>query len=488
METKVDISSLNHIRKGRLDMLNNLSTPVKNKLFDVADYSVKHKLGNVKLSKTILELLKPEDIYMNIKQRSNLNRKLTKSLKAIKDIQEGKQCKNVLSKHINFKKILGSGSFGEVYVGSVTSGNIDFAVKMSKEMKNYVTNEYHIANLLNKLVVSRRAQNFPLMADSYSCDSCDFNTKTITAKKSSCIFSINELATGGDMTSWLSTNPPENHLNSALFQIMAGLHAMQYHYQIVNNDIKAPNILVYNVDQGGYWKYTIHGRDFYVPNFGKLFIVNDFGTSDIFSPKYLNPKDAGKNGLVKLGERVYMVNNDRFEPLNTPAIQKNKFQNYETIVMKWDNGSKTNVNKIGLNIKSKKIIQNPVLTKSQKDRIGYDSTDVRFYDSSLVPPLEFIIDSQDAIRIFTGGKRMNQSQFHVKYNLSKKFVSNVEKYEIPAGKNSSYCTMISAQHFLHSTDLSKLTAGHFILDYFTRQVNYTVPVGRDLIISSIRTS
>ena len=485
MEKEIDI--IDRIKNGRIEYLDDLSAPTKNKLFAVSQYSVQNKIGNVNLAKQILNTLKLEDIYLNPVQRIKLTRKLYENLKKIRDIPEGKQCKEDLSRYINFERILGSGSFGEVSIGS--NNGIRFAVKMARQMKNSQSPEYHIAELMNRLVIGKTAQNLPIMVDSYTCDLCAF--KQVKTKSTNCVFSINEIATGGDMVGWLEKNPTVNELNSALFQIMAGIHALQYHYQIINNDIKAPNILIYNVNPGGYWKYTIYGRDFYVPNYGKLFIVNDFGVSEILSPPHKLPNEKLQNDVLRLGERAFIINQSKFEPLNNPFIKNNKFQKYDSINLKWDNGLVTPLNKNLFNVKTKKVLHNPVLTQCQKQLIGYDSNDLKFYESQLVPPLQFIIDTQDVMRIFTGGKRMSQSQFHTKYNIDINFVNSLKKYTLNGGGLSfSYDVFIISSSNLTpaSTDLSKMIAGYFILDYFTKEVNYTVPVNKDLIISTIKTS
>ena len=482
MEKEIDI--IDRIKNGRLEYLDDLSAPTKNKLFTVSQYSVQKKIGNLNLAKQLLNQMKLEDIYLNPLQRIKLTRTLYKNLEKIRDIPEGKQCKDELSKYINFERLLGAGSFGEVSIGS--NNNIRFAVKMARQMKSPQSPEYHIAELMNRLVINNRVQNLPIMIDSYTCNLCTFNK--VKTKNTNCVFSINEIATGGDMVGWLQKNPPVNELNSALFQIMAGIHALQYYYQIINNDIKAPNILIYNVNPGGYWKYTIYGRDFYVPNYGKLFIVNDFGVSEILSPPYKLPNEKMQNDIMKLGERAFIINNGQIEPLNNPLVKSNKFQKYDSIRFIWDNNLVTNINKNLFNVKTKKVLHNPVLTKTQKDLIGYDSTNLKFYDSPIVPPMDFTIDTQDAIRIFTGGKRMSQSQFHTKYNIDINFVNKLKKYILLKG--FSYCSFISGttNQTPASTKLSTMLAGYFILEYFTTEVIYTVPVHKDLIISTIKTS
>ena len=148
MEKEIDI--IDRIKNGRIEYLDDLSAPTKNKLFTVSQYSVQNKIGNVNLAKQILNTLKLEDVYLNPVQRIKLTRKLYENLKKIRDIPEGKQCKEDLSRYINFERILGSGSFGEVSIGS--NNGIRFAVKMARQMKNSQSPEYHIAELMNRLV------------------------------------------------------------------------------------------------------------------------------------------------------------------------------------------------------------------------------------------------------------------------------------------------------------------------------------------------
>jgi hypothetical protein len=496
MESKSDIDILARIkRRGEVELINLLSTPVKNKLISVSDYAVQHDIGNKELSMNILNNLSLEDIYLNVKQRRNLALNLSKSLNAIKKTEEGKQCKDVLSKYITFKKTLGSGSFGEVSLGSlihkVSNTNVynrfDFAVKMARQLKIAISPEYHIANLMNRLVLDNRAQNLPIMMDSYTCDRCSFGAKTITTKSAKCIFSVSEIATGGDMVEWLSSNPSEESLDSALFQIMAGIHALQHYYSIVNTDIKAQNILIYNVNPGGYWKYTIYGLDFYVPNVGKLFIVNDFGIAKIYSPQFKYTHELKKNDLMTLGDRTFLINNNRFDALKNPFVKAAKIQKYDSTVVRWDDGSAININRVLFNPPKNKIIYNPILTKEQKDLIGFDSTDLRFYDSRLAPPLEFMVDTQDVLRLFISGKRMYQTSEHVRYKLNQQFINRVKRYNLNSGANTSYHTFLMT-NVVQSTDLSKMLPGYFLIDYFTKQVNYTVPKSKDQIISHIRTS
>ena len=95
-------------------------------------------------------------------------------------------------------------------------------------------------------------------------------------QKKPCLIFIMELATGNDFNTWMQKPHTEAELYNAVFQLMAGIHALQIHGQVINNDVKALNILTYDVKPGGYWKYIIQGKEYFIPNLGSLFIVNDF--------------------------------------------------------------------------------------------------------------------------------------------------------------------------------------------------------------------
>ena len=76
---------------------------------------------------------------------------------------------------------------------------------------------------------------------------------------------------------------------------------------------------------------------------------------------------------------------------------------------------------------------------------------------------------------------------HPKYVFTPDFTYRLRKYELNIGNNMNY------QDFLYSNrkqsvDLGKMIAGYFILDYFTTEVDYTIPIDKDLIISHIKTS
>lgn len=457
---------------------------------------LKKGIGNVELATNILGNLQLEDIYLNRRQRINLASNLKKALKIVKDIEEGKQCKEELIRYINFKKYLSTGSFGEVSIGNLMVRNnlniynkFDFAIKMAylpRQMNPYA--EIHIARLLNDLVFKGIAQNLSIMVDSFNCNSCQFKILK-KSKNAKCNFTINEIA-NGDLESWLKTKPSVPELQSCLFQIMAGVHAFQHYFLLHNNDIKAPNILFYNVNPGGFWKYTIYGRDFYVSNHGKLFVVNDFGVASIYAPKY----ELSSKKEIDLGARLFMINNDKLELIENPIVNTfrkgKKKVTLNDLKVFWSNNLISNYTYIvTLDKKSNKIDYPPILNDRQKRILQLDPKKPEFYNSNLVPPFRLMGDTQDVLRIFLGGRRMTQGVlgYHTFYKLDSIFLESIEKYAIDT--NFRYDNIVTNRHIVTMpTQLSHILAGYFIIDYFTKTVNYTIPKDRDEIISHIITS
>ena len=108
----------------------------------------------------------------------------------------------------------------------------------------------------------------------------------------------------------------------------------------------------------------------------------------------------------------------------------------------------------------------------------------------MVPPLSFMIDTQDAIRQFFGYKRMDQPWGHEERpNLSIKFKQDLWPYVMnPNGSSYNVLSTLPSGFVINNRELPKMLAGFFILDYFTKVVNYTIPKPNDLIISKIKTS
>ncbi len=70
-------------------------------------------------------------------------------------------------------------------------------------------------------------------------------------------------------------------VHNCLFQVVAGLYAMEKFYNASHNDLHYGNVLVHQVPPGGYWQYKINNKIYNIENMGYLFVLWDFGMTHI---------------------------------------------------------------------------------------------------------------------------------------------------------------------------------------------------------------
>lgn len=428
-------------------------------------------------------------VYSDTTQRVNLSKSIQNVTSVKKDY--GNNCineKSDLIKKIQLGKLIGTGTFGNVYQACSPKPCDDysymFAVKLaaiekddfdspfSKDKTGWI--EYFIMkDIITPLTYI--CPNLPILSDSYVCENCELELRDIsgmTKKTTPCVIFLTELASG-DLSQWLNTNPPVNELYNCLFQIMAGIHTIQKYAQLMNNDVKAQNILYSNIEPGGYFQYEIMGTKYYIPNIGKLFILNDFGVSKVYDPYF-----TMTHGSVwsHLGNRSAMIIDNKLSPIETTksnAFRKNGKLEYpldinwvKIVDGVWERTGKitkrcepfinTNTGVIkGCDI----TLTQEQLDELNKFNITSDTSVGSFYAHPLIiPPLELITDTQDCIRMFTGGKRMTQRNDHTRFNISTEITDKLEKY-LDSGKSQT-------NDFTTEPDM--ILAGYFITKFFTQ--------------------
>ena len=393
-----------------------------------------------------------------------------------------------LKLHINLGKLLGTGDWGNVYTGCLEKDKEQkrkFAVKISRiteeNLKDPYTNtssswyEIWILNNICQLIIETNiCPNLPLVIDTFLCKQYNFKFRKGNQDKPA-VITLMELA-HGDLKDYFNfCNPTDDELYSCLFQIMAGLHCIQMTGQILNNDIKARNILFYNVNPGGYWHYRLKSYDFYVPNYGKIFILNDFGVSTLYNPAFqLFPNK--ERPVFNIGSR-YAINMDgKFSPINSKVNYDRNGIPKKIVNINWVNKNKQVVDKSsGVTFKlhrekSYVLHSHTRLTEDQKKflfRNGITTNSKNqsfFHNSLLIPPFEFYNDVQDSLRTFVGGKRATQKGSHPGYNnISKKFKDSIEVYM--GLEENSYSNIFLDESY-------QVLAGEFILKFFTTTCNY----------------
>lgn len=443
-----------------------------------------------------------KSIYLDTEQRKELAKAISNEFANFKE-KTGNQCVNgenkSLLQYLEMKEKLGEGSFGNVYAGCspapCTHNSYKFAIKLSVLTKTSLHNLYkpyqeswheyiYLNDMIKPIIEMGICPNLPLLYKTYICNKCKFTFDGLP-KNGPCAIYLTELASG-DFNYWSKMNHNQVEYQSALFQIMAGLDALQVHAQLVTIDIKAENILLYKVEPGGFWVYTIREKEFYVPNTGYLFVVNDFGIAHTYDPDFKEVRDRKDIKYFDLGQRYAMVINHTISPFKiTNSYYKNKEKYTEK--MKWGTGrikknwkttetSSAGVTQIEIStgkIKSLDIDFTKKQLKTLEDHgIPADSTNKEFYKHpSIIFPMEYAGDTQDVIKMFIGSlKHSIQGWCHEKQpNIPDTFKNTL----------TPYLNYINNEHSPNNP--AKILAGEFIYDYFSKHTNFTTrPSGKKL--------
>jgi serine/threonine protein kinase len=246
-------------------------------------------------------------IYLKTELRLDFVKKIQNIINPIKQLPEWNQC--VIKKFKSNLTILGKGSYGNVF--ELKNTTYPFAIKVSRIKDEHVNKKFStcisswheifiLKDIIKPLIQKKICPNLPLLYDYLTCKSCKIHIDD-KFQTFPCMTTIVEKA-DGTMKSYLKKKRSLDELYSALFQVMAGIYAIQKYGQIMNFDVKKENILYYNIQKGGVWKYTIFGKNFYIPNYGKLFVLNDFGISRSMSPSFV--MNRNDEITFRLGSRM----------------------------------------------------------------------------------------------------------------------------------------------------------------------------------------
>jgi hypothetical protein len=332
-------------------------------------------------------------------------------------IADGKACmtnSQSLLKYVTGSKLLGYGSFGNVYKVDVPSpthriSKVEVAVKEGRisysEFRNAMRKRYPIEYLFNKLINDllddRICPNFTYTHSIFFCDKCSVGDKAQV--KTQCSETVVELF---DFTLDKLTELSDQVVLSTVFQILAGVSSIQLKYGLFHADIKKENILVKTIPSGGCWTYIIDGKTYYVPNLGYIVALNDFGVSQAYKPGF-GGKNLGRRQAMVVKERDGVV---RLEPFTTRVYpQVGKSGSITPIVPPRLFGGGT-WNQFYQNFDSKPSI----------------AVDLR--DMARFPAFHFHYDIMDVIYTFVGGKRTVQPGQHRPMKVSSNIIELFKDY------------------------------------------------------------
>lgn len=337
-------------------------------------------------------------------------------------IANGKACMSqtqTLLKYIGDSKLLGYGSFGNVYRGVIPKTNpyISVAIKegriSSGEYKKALIKQYPMEYLFNKLINDliddKVCPNFTYTYAIFFCDKCTLDLVSSKSVITQCSETIVELFDGTlDKLGKELSN--DKVMESILFQVFFALASIQLKYGIFHNDIKQENILIKVIPKGGYWEYNLDSQTYYVPNYGYIAALNDFGVSMSYMPG-ISLGDYG----YRQAEVILDVTTGayRFKPFTTelyPSILKNSRKPTP--------------------IKPYSLIGKEGLTGNHfyKDFDSKPSISVDLKDFNRFPAHYFNFDIMDIVLTFLGGKRTSQPGDHVGLTKSTYFVNLLKDF------------------------------------------------------------
>jgi hypothetical protein len=418
---------------------------------------------------------------------------LRSELSKYTSLKNGEQC---IESDVQIIKDIAAGCFGSIHLAYLSGQPFALKKTIEKMTKDAIEHAYDpryeawreinfLKPFLNSIVEKGICPNLPYIYSNLICNTCNFKLtvgKKITDKKNTpCNTIIMELASG-TLEKWIETPKDEDRQYACFFQCMAGIHAIQKYFQMSNRDIKSINILYKECQPGGYWEYVIQGKTYYIPNYGEVLLVNDYGVGMSFDSSFppictkFAPNRAPKGALpslksLRIGLRPFVITDGKFTSINytgaMPGVSKYIHKKITPPLIVKDNVVKTAVNTPVSVVLSDE--QKSVLTKHG---IPTDVSDPMFFsDPHVVPFLDMYVDTQDMIRTICGKfDRTVQDGTHSDLNFSKKLKDELSPYVYPVKdlelKNIREGILTPANTI----------AGYFITDFFNKRFN-TRPSG-----------
>jgi hypothetical protein len=173
-------------------------------------------------------------------------------------------------------------------IKKIPLSNKDYLLSKNPLSKESLTSELWgellAMRLCNALVENKVTPNLPLYVNYFLCNDCDYENDALVMEYpagSRCVILVNELANAGDIKNWSKVPRSNDEWLNAYFQIFSAIYAIQKYFDMSHHDLHWGNVLVHQITPGGFWRYTIDGIVYDVPNMGWLFTLWDFGYARI---------------------------------------------------------------------------------------------------------------------------------------------------------------------------------------------------------------
>lgn len=184
-----------------------------------------------------------------------------------------------------FDKQIGAASYGLAYINfGIEKSSKNKLITFSCKITETFQIETNVMTALTDYVILTQFPNFPLMYAYLLCDNVNpdlYNyfpplpDKKRPVKQYTIICS--ELA-DCDLKKWLKLNKAlyisvHKNIISQMLLAIYKLHKLGY----AHDDLHPGNMLIHNVDTGGFWRYKIDETIVDIPNLGYILVLWDFG-------------------------------------------------------------------------------------------------------------------------------------------------------------------------------------------------------------------
>ena len=146
---------------------------------------------------------------------------------------------------------------------------------------NCKSNDYLNPNIIkyyNNLTIRKKIQEDKSQKDIFKRmeKKKGFGTNSLCILNELCDSSLKDILTNNYIE-----NINDTMFHSFIFQILSGIYSIHKICNICHFDLHGGNILISNILSNGYWLYSINNNDYYIPNYGYILKIWDFGRSMI---------------------------------------------------------------------------------------------------------------------------------------------------------------------------------------------------------------